>query len=102
MKLQRLYKSISEKDAERLCRNIAVALRISNIAFYETSDWIEIIYDRQCISLRANYIDSTDKFKKLLNSALYWLLDNKILKTFSLEQAMINVDLQENHETDRQ
>lgn len=49
MAKQFLKKNISEKITEKICKNIAIALHISNIAYYETKDWIEITYDKQCI-----------------------------------------------------
>lgn len=93
MNFLKLYENLTEDEAEAICKNIALALHMPNLAYYETGDWMEIIYKACCISLVLNSSNDKSKFKDLLYHAIWHLVDKKIITDFNKEYAMINVDL---------
>ena len=102
--------NLTEKQAERICRNIATALQNPAFKFYESDKWLEIgissktlksITGRNhgsnswCIlGLKQNYAFNNIKFKNLLKETLGKFLDLGIIEDFSIEKMLINIDLE--------
>ena len=103
--------NLTEKQAERICRNIAVALQNPAFEFYESDKWLEIgitstnlksITSRTHINggwyyilgLKQNYAFNNIKFKNLLKETLKKLLDLENIEDFSVEKMFINLDLE--------
>lgn len=83
-------------------------------AFYESDKWLEIgiaskilkfltsrnhgINDWYVLGLKQNYAFNDIKFKNLLKETLEKILDLKIIKDFSIEEMLINIDLMREEE----
>ena len=102
--------NLAEKQAERICRNIGVALQNLAFAFYESDKWLEISIASKnlkfftsrnngniggyVLGLKQNYAFNNTKFKNLLKETMEKLLNLGVIKDFSIEKMLINLDLE--------
>ena len=93
-----------EKDYERLCRNAAYAFKLPNLAFYETSEWLELSYGHYCIALCYKKMKIKNKFEHMIKNAIdrlsnikknnSYFLDKDLQNcSFNCEEALIRLDL---------
>ncbi len=95
---------MTEYDYERLCKNAAYAFKLPNLAFYETSEWLELSYGQYCIALYKKQSNISNKFEYIVKNAINHLntlkkdrsyaLDKDLQNcSFNCEEALIRLDL---------
>lgn len=102
--------NLTEKQAEKICRNIGAALQNPAFEFNESDKWFEIGIASKILNsitrrnhgsnkwyvlgLKQNNAFNNIKFKNLLKETLGKLLDLGIIEDFSIEKMLINLDLE--------
>lgn len=84
---------MTEYDYKRLCKNAAYAFKLPKLAFYESSEWLELSYGHYCIALFYKKINIKNKFERIVKNAIDHLSSLKKNNSYFLDKDLQNCSL---------